>query len=74
MKPRHAAANPPLMMTTIEMAEYLKVHPSTIYRLIRRHQIPFLKIGSDYRFSVNVIDKWMTDGQGETLKKNGLTQ
>jgi excisionase family DNA binding protein len=73
MKPRHTAANPPLMMTTIEMAGHLKVHPSTIYRLIRRHQIPFLKIGSDYRFSVNVIDKWMTDGQGETLKKNGLT-
>ena len=66
MKLRQAAANDPLMMTAIEIAEYLQVHRSTIYRLIRQGNIPCFKIGSDFRFDVYAIDKWiksMTDGQ-----------
>jgi excisionase family DNA binding protein len=66
MKPRPAAANNPLMMTAIEIAEYLQVDRSTIYRLIRKGNIPCFKICSDYGFHVHVIDKWiksMTDGQ-----------
>jgi excisionase family DNA binding protein len=71
MKPGHVAANHPLMMTAIEIAEYLQFDRSTIYRLIRKGKIPCFKIGSNYRFDVHAIDRWMTDGQGEALKKNG---
>jgi excisionase family DNA binding protein len=66
MKPRHAAPNDPLMMTAIELAEYLRLDRSTLYRLIRKGNIPCFKVGSDYRFDVHVIDKWiksMTNGQ-----------
>jgi excisionase family DNA binding protein len=62
MKPHHAATVGPIM-TVAEIAQYLKVHPSTLYRLIRRHQIPAFKIGSDYRFDKDSIKKWMTDRQ-----------
>jgi Helix-turn-helix domain len=32
------------------------VHPSTIYRLLRRHEIPAFHIGSDWRFNIEEID------------------
>jgi len=51
------------IMTTAEIAQYLRVHQSTVYRLLRRHQIPTFKVGSDYRFDSDAIEKWMADGQ-----------
>jgi excisionase family DNA binding protein len=62
MKPRHAAA-PSRIMTVAELAQYLQVHPTTLYKLVRRHQIPAFKIGADYRFDRDAIEKWMTAGQ-----------
>jgi excisionase family DNA binding protein len=62
MKPRHAAAHSRIM-TVAETAQYLQVHPSTLYKLVRRHQIPAFKIGADYRFDRDAIEKWMTAGQ-----------
>ena len=62
MKPHHTAA-PNQIMTVTEVAQYLQVHPSTLYKLVRRHQIPAFKIGSDYRFERGAIAKWMADGQ-----------
>jgi len=50
-------------MTIAEVAEYLQVHRSTIYRLVHKGQIPAFKIGSDYRFDRDAIEKWMADRQ-----------
>ena len=38
------------VMTLREVSEYLKVHPSTIYRQLKRGLIPAFKVGSDWRF------------------------
>jgi excisionase family DNA binding protein len=45
-------------MTLEEVAEYLRVHPSTIYRLLKKQQIPAFKVGSDWRFNLASIDRW----------------
>jgi excisionase family DNA binding protein len=50
----------PAVMTVNELAAYLAVHSSTVYRLIRRKTLPCFKIGSDYRFTKAAIDEWMT--------------
>jgi excisionase family DNA binding protein len=55
-------AKPTTVMTTLELAQYLRVHPSTIYKLLRQRKIPAFKIGTDYRFNVEQIDQWMTFG------------
>ncbi len=47
------------VMTVDELAAYLKVHPSTIYRLIRKKGLPGFKIGSDWRFTTASIEKWI---------------
>ena len=46
------------MMTVCEVSAYLRVHRSTIYRLLKHHQIPAFQVGSDWRFNVEAIDAW----------------
>jgi excisionase family DNA binding protein len=53
------------LMKVKEVAEYLRVHRSTIYRLLRRSAIPTLKIGSNWRFNVEQIDRWRLELRGE---------
>jgi excisionase family DNA binding protein len=45
-------------MTLKEVSDYLHVHPSTIYRLLKRGEIPAFRIGSDWRFNIETIDIW----------------
>jgi excisionase family DNA binding protein len=47
------------IITVGELAEYLRVHRSTLYRLLKRRQLPGFKIGGDWRFNVEVIDEWL---------------
>jgi excisionase family DNA binding protein len=49
---------PPKILTVREVSEYLRVHPATIYRLLRSKQISGFLVGSDWRFDLNAIDRW----------------
>jgi len=42
-----------------KVADYLGVHPSTIYRYAQTNKIPAFKIDSDWRFSRKHIDQWI---------------
>ena len=46
------------VLTVNELSEYLRVHRSTIYRLLKKGQLPGFKIGSDWRVNVEAIDEW----------------
>lgn len=46
------------VLTFQEVSTYLRVHPSTIYRMLKKHQLPAFRVGSDWRFTVEAIDKW----------------
>ena len=52
------------LMTIAEVAEYLQVHRRTLYKLVHQHQIPVFKVGADYRFFRDAIEKWITDQEG----------
>jgi excisionase family DNA binding protein len=49
---------PDEILTVAEVAEYLRVHPSTIYKLLKARKLPAFRMGSDWRFSRNQIDEW----------------
>ena len=49
---------PNTVMTVRELSAYLRVHPSTIYRLLKSHRIPGFHVGSDWRFNIEAIDRW----------------
>lgn len=46
------------VMTVRDIADYLQVHPSTIYRLLRRRELPAFRLGSDWRFNREDIERW----------------
>lgn len=47
------------ILTLREVAARLRVHPSTIYRLIQRGELPHFRVGIDYRFDTDAIERWM---------------
>lgn len=55
------------VFTVDELAGYLRIHRSTIYRLLKRHAIPGFKIGSDWRFNFEDIELWVDGRQKESL-------
>jgi excisionase family DNA binding protein len=52
---------PPKVLTVREVSEYLRVHPTTIYRLLRARQIPAFHVGSEWRFGIDTIDRWRSE-------------
>jgi excisionase family DNA binding protein len=49
------------LMTVRELAQYLRCHPATIYKLLKKGKIPAFKVGSDWRFNPVAIDEWRVD-------------
>jgi excisionase family DNA binding protein len=47
------------VMTLDEVAQFLHVHASTIYRMVKDRRIPAFKVGSDWRFNQESIEKWI---------------
>ena len=49
----------PKLMTTAEVAEYLRISEASVYRLVRMKGIPASKVGRQLRFRRDMIDKWL---------------
>jgi excisionase family DNA binding protein len=49
------------VLTIEELAAYLKIPKSTLYKLVREGRIPSQKIGRHWRFLKGAIDRWLED-------------
>ena len=49
------------VMTSVEAAEYLKMHVKTVCRLAKEGKIPAKKVGSEWRFLRQVLDSWLAE-------------
>ena len=47
------------ILTVRDVSNYLRVHPSTIYKMLKKNQLPAFRVGSDWRFTVEAIDQWL---------------
>jgi excisionase family DNA binding protein len=56
------------ILTLAEVAGLLRVHPTTIYRLLKSSQLPAFKVGNYWRFRLEDIDSFRF-GNGETTSK-----
>jgi excisionase family DNA binding protein len=52
-------------LTLEEVADFLHVHPSTVYRLLKNRRIPAFKLGSDWRFNQESIEQWVKKLEAE---------
>lgn len=57
----------PEVLTVKELADYLRVHPTTIYRLLRAGELPGFRVGSDWRFNRETVDALMRKASGIEL-------
>ena len=48
------------LMTTPELAEYLRISRASVYRLVRQKQIPVSKVGRQLRFRKDTVDVWLS--------------
>jgi excisionase family DNA binding protein len=49
------------VLTIKELAAYLKISKSTLYKLVREGKIPSQKIGRHWRFRKGAIDLWLEE-------------
>jgi len=47
------------VLTIEDLAAYLKIPKSTLYKLVREGKIPSQKIGRHWRFRKEAIDRWL---------------
>jgi excisionase family DNA binding protein len=52
------------IMTMDELAEYLKISKSTLYKLATDNKLPGQKIGKRWRFHKDAVDAWVKHGLG----------
>lgn len=50
------------VMTLDELAAYLKIPKSTLYKLVQEGRLPGQKIGKQWRFAKRAIDGWLAEG------------
>lgn len=47
------------LLTTDQVARYLKVDKFTIYRLVAQRKLPAFKVGSQWRFKRSILEQWL---------------
>ncbi len=65
---------PGSVMDIKELSAYLKIPKTTLYMLARAGRIPRQKIGRNWRFHKDAIDKWLSEEPDlvHKKKKNGV--
>jgi len=63
------AENTTDVMRLDELADYLKVSRSTLYKLVRQGGIPAQKVGKQWRFHKDAVDDWLKQHPEHTSKK-----
>lgn len=55
---------PGAVLTIEELADYLKISKSTLYKLAQEGRIPAQKVGKHWRFRRAAIDRWLDEAGG----------
>jgi excisionase family DNA binding protein len=59
------------ILTVKELCELLRIHPSTLYKLLRQGKIPSFRVGNEWRFRKDAITRWLSEkseGAGKVRK------
>lgn len=57
------------ILTIEELARYLKISKSTLYKLVREGKIPSQKVGRHWRFRKTAIDRWLEENMTDFPKE-----
>jgi excisionase family DNA binding protein len=57
-----------MVMTIDDLAKYLKLSTSTLYKLCAEGKVPGQKVGKHWRFHKDVIDHWLGKPAGKARR------
>jgi len=60
---------PSEVLTIDDLAGYLKIPKSTLYKLVREGSVPCHKVGKHWRFHKEAIVEWLKRPAGHSSKK-----
>lgn len=55
-------------LTVEEVATYLRLPLSTVYKLVQDKKLPGFKVGKHWRFRRETIEKWINDQEANNIK------
>lgn len=47
------------LLTTEQVARYLKVDKFTVYRLVAQKKLPAFRVGNQWRFKSSILESWL---------------
>ncbi len=53
------------IMSVKQLAQFLGIDPAIIYSKCGRNEIPYFKLGRQYRFKKSEIEKWMKESKSD---------
>jgi excisionase family DNA binding protein len=56
------------VLTIGELADYLRISRSSLYKLAQAGRIPGQKVGKHWRFRKEAIDRWLEEKQTRDVK------
>jgi excisionase family DNA binding protein len=66
----------PRILTAKEVANYLRCHISTVYRLAKSGKLPGFRLGADWRFREDALQNWLdvelNSGHNNDLAELGI--
>jgi len=48
------------LLNTLQAAALLQVHPKTLQAMVRRREVPAIRVGRLWRFRKSILDRWIT--------------
>ena len=55
------------LLTVAEAAEFLRVHPNHVYELIRRGELPHVRLGRIIRLPRHRLEQWIEEQCGASV-------
>jgi excisionase family DNA binding protein len=59
------------VLTIEDLAEYLKISKSTLYKLAQEGALPGQKVGRHWRFHRDAVDQWLRNERTTPLPNSG---
>jgi excisionase family DNA binding protein len=50
---------PESLLTTEQVARYLRVDKFTVYRLVAQRKLPAFRVGNQWRFKRKILEQWL---------------
>jgi excisionase family DNA binding protein len=60
---------PESLLTTEQVARYLKVDKFTIYRLVAQKKLPAFRVGNQWRFKRKILEEWLQRNMNVSLPR-----